>query len=111
MQWITIALVTIVLMPIIWYPIRVTDMGDRIVINQIIGKKVFPKDEYQIEEIANINLYSSIRIFDSAVWVYWGYFNNSKIGKYFGQHVTENVILLTHLKTGKKYLIDAPLTD
>ncbi len=105
------AILLILLSPLLRVPLNVNETNDSIIIRQIIGQKVFDKKQYDIKtvQLSSSGLFSTLRCFGSAIWVFWGYFWDKNIGGYFAQHVGDrNLLLLIRKRDGKKYLIDQP---
>lgn len=108
LKCVLIGVIILLLLPIAWIPIKVTETSDYITIKKVVGRKIFAKKDYTIEKVDYLSS-TTIRLFASNVWVYWGIFWSKNIGRYYGIHIQmTNLLLLTNKMTGSKVLIDTP---
>ncbi len=102
-------LVLVLLYPLTRVPIRSTQEGSIIHIRQLIGHKEFDLRHYESKAIALHQLGGVIRAFGSSAWCYVGIFYSKRMGFYHALHMSnKNLLLLTHRKSGKRYVIDVP---
>jgi len=103
-----IAAAVLILLPLLKLPIRISEDDNSIRIRQIVGEKVFMKKDYTIERV-NTNSLFSIRLFATSLFLYWGYFWNKSLGKFYAQCVgNSNLVMLTKKSDDSKIVIDSP---
>jgi len=99
---------TLILLPILKMPIRVYDDGDNIRVRQIVGEKLFLKNDYTIRPIQAKGLFS-IRMFATSVFVNWGFLGTKSLGTFYALCVgNTHLILLTKKSDESKIVIDGP---
>ena len=100
-----------ILYPVLWMPRRIIITPEEIRLKLVVGEKVFLKSDYDIQPISafSCKYVFTIRLFATSVFLYWGYFWNKPLGRFFALCVSSSdLVMLTRKSDGAKFVIDSP---
>ncbi|MDR1553995.1 MAG: PH domain-containing protein [Prevotellaceae bacterium] len=83
---------------------------NKIMVKQLIGRKVFNRDTVYTQKISNVDMKGTFRLFGSGGFLgYIGWFSNPALGKFYMIAGNKKDLLLITTATGRKYVINCPL--
>lgn len=80
-----------------------------IIVKQLVGKKIFCREEIKITYLETKIINDAIRMFGSGGFGgYIGWFRNTSLGKFYMLSVNTKEIALIETKDGRKYVLNLP---
>lgn len=80
-----------------------------IIVKQLVGKKIFCREEIKITYLETKIINDAIRMFGSGGFGgYIGWFRNTSLGKFYMLSVNTKEIVLIETKDGRKYVLNLP---